>query len=95
MNNITETEVGEAPQAPIQPPTFDPDEYRHHLAGYELGRAKEDELLSTIWNIIVQFVDIGFGQDPLQTLFGPNWQDKIGTNSDSQQDAETGGAECE
>lgn len=48
---------------------FNPDEYRHHLADYQLTREEQDEFLRSLSIIIQIFVDLGFGSDPLQLLF--------------------------
>lgn len=45
---------------------FDVDEFRHHVEELELSEEQERELLTALWNIIVQFVDLGFGVHPVQ-----------------------------
>ena len=46
--------------------TFDADEYRDYVEDMNLTREQEDELLQVLWWIIVQFVDLGFGIEPVQ-----------------------------
>lgn len=46
--------------------TFDADDYRDYVQDMGLGESQEQELLGTLWSIIVQFVDLGFGIEPVQ-----------------------------
>jgi len=48
--------------------TIDYDLYLHHLEHSDLSDAQKKELLDTLWNIIVSFVDMGFGVHPLQQV---------------------------
>lgn len=41
--------------------TFNADEYRDYVRDMNLSEEQETELLRTLWSIIVQFVDLGFG----------------------------------
>lgn len=45
---------------------FDPKPYLHHLADSELTEAQKEELLETLWQIMVHFVDLGLGFSPAQ-----------------------------
>ena len=56
------------------PPTIaiDYDLYMHHLAESDLTDAQKKELLDTLWQIIVSFVDMGFGVHPLQQVEARN-----------------------
>lgn len=47
---------------------FDPTAYMHHLDGSDLTEAQKAELLGTIWQIVVHFVDLGLGLSPLQAV---------------------------
>ena len=47
---------------------FNADDYRHYLDGEGPTPEQEEELLSTLWMIIVQFVKMGFGLEPIQLL---------------------------
>ena len=47
---------------------FNPDEYRHYLEGEGLSPEQEEELLSILWTIIVQFAQMGFGIDPISLI---------------------------
>lgn len=39
---------------------FDPDEYMQYLDGLDLTDAEAKEILSVLWDMMVQFVDLGF-----------------------------------
>ncbi len=39
---------------------FDPEEYIAHLEGMDLTDEEAREVLSALWDIMVQFVDLGF-----------------------------------
>ncbi|MEL6245008.1 MAG: hypothetical protein AAFQ85_06630 [Pseudomonadota bacterium] len=60
------------PPAPPSKPTveFDPEKYAHHVADLELTPAQRDELIRVIANIMLAFVDLGFGVSPAQTACG-------------------------
>ena len=45
--------------AALPPPTLN--EFREYLDDYELSEEQKNELLQTLWWIMVSFVDIGFG----------------------------------
>lgn len=45
---------------------FDIEEYRKYLQDNELTEAQQDELLLSMWQIMVAFVDLGFGIHPVQ-----------------------------
>lgn len=59
---------------------FDPDSYRHYVEGYDLSETEQQELLSALWQIIVQFVDMGLGLHPLQQVID-SWIDDGDKNS--------------
>ena len=40
--------------------------YQHYLDNSDLTEKQRQEFLETLWNIIVSFVDLGFGVHPLQ-----------------------------
>lgn len=42
---------------------FDAQEYLCHLEGMELSDAQSEAVLETLWNVMVQFVDLGFQMD--------------------------------
>lgn len=48
--------------------TFDPSEFVSHLEGCDLNEAEQTELLNILWQIVVQFVDLGFGIHPVQQI---------------------------
>lgn len=43
----------------------DVEAYRHFLEESDLSEAQQRELIETLWNVIVSFVDLGFGVSPL------------------------------
>jgi hypothetical protein len=45
---------------------FDASKYAHLLDDDNLSEAERQELLQALWNIISQFVQLGFGVHPLQ-----------------------------
>ncbi|MBJ7579306.1 hypothetical protein JHC09_15625 [Devosia sp. MC532] len=49
-----------------RPLAFDPTPYLHHLADADLTDAQKVELLETLWQIMVHFVDLGMGISPIQ-----------------------------
>ena len=51
-------------------PPFDPDKYRSEIDDFDLTDEQATELLQTLWNIMYTFVEIGFGGDPVQHIFG-------------------------
>jgi len=50
---------------PDELPADSPDleKYRHHLDELDLTEEQKQELLITLWQIMTQFVDLGFGRD--------------------------------
>lgn len=51
--------------------TVDYEKYAHFLEDAELSEAQKREFLQTLWNIIVGFVDLGFGVHPAQQAQNP------------------------
>lgn len=58
------------PRPPLEtsPPSImeaNPDfgKYQHHLQEFDLTQDQQQELLVTLWQIMTQFVDLGFGRD--------------------------------
>ena len=50
--------------------TFDPETYAHHLAALDLTAEQSDEMIRVIANIMLAFVDLGFGISSTQTPCG-------------------------
>ena len=50
--------------------SFDPETYAHHIAELDLTPDQRDELILAIANIMIAFVDLGFGIAPGQTACG-------------------------
>lgn len=46
--------------------TLDVDYYQSFLDDADIPDDKKQELIETLWNIVVQFVDMGYGIHPLQ-----------------------------
>lgn len=46
--------------------------YEQYLENADLTEEQKREFLDTLWNIIVNFVDLGFGVHPLQQVTKPN-----------------------
>lgn len=70
---------------------LDVDYYQSFLDDEDLSEAQKKELLETIWNIVVTFVDLGFGIEPVQVAIEAgknNTQDMIRPDSDSVKQAE-------
>ncbi|MDF1807762.1 hypothetical protein [Hyphomonas sp.] len=50
---------------------FDPEAYAHHIAELDLTEAQQLAVMRTVWDLMVLFVDAGFGIDA-PTLSGAN-----------------------
>ena len=63
-------------ELPIASPELE--KYRHHLDEFDLTEEQKDELLVTLWQIMIQFVDLGFGRDAttlaLKAICGENFE---------------------
>ena len=51
--------------------TVDYDKYAHFLEDAALSEDQKREFLQTLWNIIVGFIDLGFGVHPAQQAQNP------------------------
>ncbi len=51
-------------------PAFNAADYRDALEDFNLSEEQEQELLQTLWNVMSVFVDIGWGADSVQLVFG-------------------------
>lgn len=49
--------------------------YAHFLEGTDLSEAEKQELLQSLWNVVVEFVALGFGVHPLQQVGAPGEND--------------------
>lgn len=49
---------------------FDPQDFVHHLEGLELSDEQADELIRALAEIMLAFVDLGFGIAPSQKSCG-------------------------
>ncbi|MGB7433196.1 MAG: hypothetical protein WA921_12090 [Ahrensia sp.] len=65
----TKNEIGrdsEAQKENARTLTIDYALYAHYLENSDLSDEQKQEFLTTLWNLIVGFVDLGFGVHPLQ-----------------------------
>ena len=51
--------------------TVDYERYAHFLDSSDLSDEQKQEFLQTLWNIVVGFVDLGFGVHPVQQAQKP------------------------
>lgn len=56
--------------------TVDYERYAHFLEDADLTEEQKQEFLQTLWNIIVEFVSLGWGVHPLQQAQSPCGQVK-------------------
>lgn len=49
---------------------IDLEKYRRHVAHLDMPEERKTELLRAIWNIMQNFVDRAFGDDPVQQALG-------------------------
>jgi len=49
---------------------FDPAAYMHFVEDDDLTEEQAVELLRAIWSIVVSFVDLGYGLDPVHQVVG-------------------------
>ena len=49
---------------------FDAREFAHFLADVDATEAQKLEYIETLWTIVLQFIDMGFGIHPLQQACG-------------------------
>ena len=50
----------------------DCEQFRPYLADANLSKEQEDEFLTTLWNIMLGFVDLGFGIHDVQQVIRPD-----------------------
>jgi len=56
--------------AQTPPLRFDPNDYIHHLTDLDLTDTQKHDMLETLFQIVVNFVDLGFGIHPIQQACG-------------------------
>lgn len=54
---MNELNKSQKPKPTVQ---FDPTDYIQHLEGLDVTEAEATEILRTLWDIMIQFVDLGF-----------------------------------
>ncbi|MDH5721910.1 MAG: hypothetical protein OEY94_01130 [Alphaproteobacteria bacterium] len=55
---------------PLPTLTLDIERYEEYLEDCDMTEAQQEEFLQTLWDIIVCFVDMGFGIEPTQAACG-------------------------
>ncbi|RAP43225.1 hypothetical protein BYZ73_00500 [Rhodovulum viride] len=63
---------------------LDVEKYRHFLDDSALTEAQKDEVLDRLWQIVVTFVDLGFGVHPAQLACGKLRQNGAETRAESR-----------
>jgi hypothetical protein len=63
-------------------PVLDVDKYRPFIAEFDLTEEQERELLETLWKLMMSFVDMGFGLDPIHHIL----QGTLEKSSEASQD---------
>ena len=72
----------DAPEKPQFPTlSIDYELYQHYLDHADLTEEQKREFLETLWNIIVSFVDLGFGVHPLQQATSKSDEIACGQNA--------------
>ena len=60
---------GASPHPGLSPaPKLNLEDYREDLAGFDLSKEQEEELIQTLWMIVCTLIDIGFGFDAVQQV---------------------------
>lgn len=69
--NDLEPHAGTGPPQSTKAGTLalDPERYRHHLEAFEMTPEQENELLRTLWELTIAFVDLGWGVDSIHNIF--------------------------
>ena len=57
--------------------TFDPEDFKSFLEDCDLTDDEATEFLHVMWNIVVQFVDLGFQIHPLQQACGQDQEKSL------------------
>lgn len=65
-----------APQAQFRALQFDPAEFLHFIEDEDISEADAVALLEVIWQIMVAFVDLGFGIHPVQQAMDNSAEDE-------------------
>ena len=68
MRSAFEQKSGADP-VPVRPPiAVDINRYQAMLDGSDLSEAQKRDFIETVWQIVLQFVDLGFGAHPLRSI---------------------------
>ena len=65
---LPQSEAVQRRHTAMAPPRLDMDEYRPAFARYDLTQDEADELICILWDLMVTFVDLGLGLDPVQRI---------------------------
>lgn len=68
MDEIGTNTITTISRSPASAVTVDYDLYAHYLDDADLTEDQKREVLQAIWNIIVEFVSLGFGVHPAQQV---------------------------
>ncbi|RWX11387.1 hypothetical protein EHI42_24250 [Rhizobium hidalgonense] len=52
--------------------TVDVERYQFWLDGTELSPSQKEEVVQSLWLIVMTFVELGFGIHPVQSVYAPN-----------------------
>lgn len=64
--------------------SVDVERYQHFLDDSDLSEAQKAEFLQSLWNIMISFVELGFGVHPLQEVCGKDaGTSTLSTDADS------------
>ncbi|TBZ72470.1 hypothetical protein [Rhizobium leguminosarum] len=55
--------------------TVDVERYQFWLDGTELSPSQKEEVMQSLWSIVMTFVELGFGINPVQSVYGSNSAD--------------------
>ena len=65
-------EIDETERDNFKTLTLDVDYYQSFLDDVDIPDDQKQEFIETLWNIMVQFVDMGFGIEPIQIALQEN-----------------------
>ena len=75
--------------------TVDVERYQKFLDGSDMSPAEKEEFLQALWQIIVSFVELGYGVHPLQEVCGEDAGTVSGRAKEAMNAVSSGEAEQE
>ncbi|WP_424975333.1 hypothetical protein [Dinoroseobacter sp. S124A] len=75
--------------------TVDVERYQKFLDGSDMNQAEKEEFLQALWQIIVSFVELGYGVHPLQEVCGKDAGSVSGRAKEAMNAVSSGEAEQE